>query len=96
MLGIYLGTMTNHIKKIGIAGWGFNADYRSKSNPRPVQGVLDYSGVQIKNHDFINNKSIDYFVCQWGQWIKNQPITQMNTENCLFMTILLVTIPVWN
>ena len=32
MLGIYLGTMTNHIKKIGIAGWGFNADYRSKSN----------------------------------------------------------------
>ena len=53
MLGIYLGTMTNHIKKIGIAGWGFNADYRSKSNPRPVQGVLDYSGVQIKNHHFI-------------------------------------------
>ena len=70
MLGIYLGTMTNHIKKIGIAGWGFNADYRSKSNARPVQGVLDYSGVQIKNHDFITKQTIDYFVCQWGQWIK--------------------------
>ena len=30
----------------------------------------DYSGVQIKNHDFITKQTIDYFVCQWGQWIK--------------------------
>ena len=49
MLGIYLGTMTNHIKKIAIAGWGFNADYRSKSNSKPVQGVLDYSGIRSSN-----------------------------------------------
>ena len=30
----------------------------------------DYSGVQIKNHDFITKQTIDYFVCQWGQRIK--------------------------
>ena len=68
MLGIYLGTMTNHIKKIGIAGWGFNADYRSKSNPRPVQGVLDYSGVQIKNHDFITKQVIRLYELESHSW----------------------------